>query len=187
MIVTLIGYRGSGKSTVAAPLALRLGFDWIDADAEIEQRAGRSIRNIFADEGESGFRRRERDLLSELLGGDRLVIAAGGGAVLDAQTRRRMSAAGPVVWLQAPAEVLARRIADDDLTANRRPDLTTTGGRSEIDDLLAARSPLYRATATLTIDTDNGGIQEIAERIVTAIDPDAIGPDVIGPVADGRG
>ena len=177
MIVTLIGYRGSGKSTVAAPLSERLGFDWIDVDVEIEQRTGRSIRNIFAREGEAGFRRRERELLAELLAGDRLVLAAGGGAVLDAETRRNMRAAGPVVWLRAPAEVLARRIADDDTTAGRRPNLTATGGRSEIDELLAEREPLYRAAATVTVDTDDGNLKEIVERIVTSIGRDTCGRD----------
>jgi len=175
MIVTLIGYRGSGKSTVAEPLAKRIGFDWIDADAEIEQRACRSIRAIFADEGEAGFRRRERDLLAELLVRDHLVLAAGGGAVLDADTRREMRAAGPVVWLEAPADVLAQRIAADFTTAERRPDLTATGGRSEIDTLLAAREPLYRSVATMIVAVGESGVEEIVEQIVTSIGPNAGG------------
>ena len=81
MVITLIGYRGTGKSTLASPLAQRLGWDWIDADVELERRAGRSIQSIFATDGEPEFRRLERELLAELLLRDRLVIAAGGGAV----------------------------------------------------------------------------------------------------------
>ena len=96
MIVTLIGYRGTGKTSVAPPLAARLGFDVIDADAEIERRAGRTIRAIFADEGEAGFRARERDVMAEYLAKSRLVIAAGGGAVLNADTRTAMQQARPV-------------------------------------------------------------------------------------------
>src|SRR6185369_11029470 len=151
MVITLIGYRGSGKSTVAAPLAERLGWSWIDADAVIEQRAGCSIREIFAAEGEPGFRRRERDVLSELLRGDKLVIAAGGGAILSAETRADMRAAGPVVWLRASVETLAARIAGDATTAERRPNLVS-GGVQEICDLLAFREPLYRECATIVID-----------------------------------
>ena len=101
MILTLIGTRGTGKSTVAPLLAERLGWDWIDADVELERRAGRSIREIFASDGEPVFRALERQNLLELLQRDRLVLAAGGGAILNADTRRDFRAAGPVVWLQA--------------------------------------------------------------------------------------
>ncbi|HEY2253705.1 MAG TPA: shikimate kinase, partial [Planctomycetaceae bacterium] len=82
MVITLIGYRGSGKTTVAQSLAARLGWSWIDADAVIEDAAGCTIKEIFAAEGESGFRDRERRALAELLTRDKLVLAAGGGAIL---------------------------------------------------------------------------------------------------------
>ena len=170
MVITLIGYRGSGKSTVAAPLAERLGWSWTDADAVIEQRAGCSIREIFAAEGEPGFRRRERDVLSELLRGDKLVIAAGGGAILNADTRADMRAAGPVVWLRASVETLASRIAGDTTTAERRPSLAS-GGVQEIRDLLAFREPLYAECATVVIDTEGLSPEKIVERIVKNASP----------------
>jgi len=168
MVITLIGYRGSGKSAVAQALAAQSGWDCIDADAAIEQAAGRTIREIFAAEGEGGFRRRERETMTDLLARDRLIVAAGGGAILNADTRREMKAAGPVVWLQASVAVLARRIAEDPATAARRPDLAG-GGTDEIARLLAQREPLYRECASHTVYTDNLNVAEIAGRIATAV------------------
>jgi len=164
MVVTLIGYRGSGKSSIAAPLAQRLGFEWLDADVVIEQEAGCTIRDIFAAEGEAGFRRRERKAISSLLGRDRLVLAAGGGAILDPETRRDLRAAGPVVWLRADIATLAGRIAGDPTTAARRPQLAG-GGTQEIASLLAAREPLYRECATQIVVTDALSVDEIVEQI----------------------
>lgn len=170
MLITLIGYRGSGKTTVARALAERLGWDWVDADDLIEIRAGRTIREIFAAEGEPGFRRREREALAELLDGERHVLAAGGGAILDPETRRQMKAAGPVVWLQASVGVLASRIDGDAATAERRPNLAG-GGVDEITRLLAEREPLYRECASHSIYTDRLSVDEIVERIAVAIGP----------------
>ena len=170
MLITLIGYRGSGKSTVAAALAARLGWKWIDADAVIEERAGCTIKQIFAAEGEPGFRRREREAIAGLLAGDRLVLAAGGGAVLDPQTRSGVRGAGPVVWLRASVPELARRIAADPSTAERRPNLAG-GGSDEISRLLAQREPLYRECASCEIDTDGLSVDEIVARVAAAIEP----------------
>lgn len=172
MVITLIGYRGSGKTTLAKPLAARLGWEWIDADPVIEERAGCSIREIFDREGEPGFRRRERETLAELLARNRLVLAAGGGAILNADTRREMKAAGPVIWLQAPVATLAARIAGDTTTSDRRPNLAG-GGVQEIERLLAAREPLYRECASLVVETDREDLDELIDRIVreTALQP----------------
>ncbi len=164
MVITLIGYRGSGKSTVAAPLAERLGWSWVDADAIIEQQAGHSIKEIFAAEGEPGFRIRERATLVELLANDRLVLAAGGGAILNADTRQDMRRAGPVVWLRGSVRTLADRIQADATTAARRPTLTS-GGIREIEELLAVREPLYRECASLIVETDSLSVAEIVEQI----------------------
>jgi shikimate kinase len=153
---------------VAQALAAQLGWSWIDADAVIEQAAGRTIREIFAAEGETGFRRREREVLSGLLTRDRLIVAAGGGAILNPDTRRDMQAAGPVIWLQASVPVLAQRIGDDPTTAERRPNLAG-GGTDEIARLLAEREPLYRASSTHSVYTDNLDVAEIAARIAVAV------------------
>ncbi|HVV99451.1 MAG TPA: shikimate kinase [Planctomycetaceae bacterium] len=169
MVVSLIGYRASGKTSVAPALAARWQWDWVDADTELERRAGKTIRQIFADSGEPEFRRLEREILAELLGRDRLILAAGGGAILDAGTRARMKAAGPVVWLQADVETLRRRLAADTLTAERRPALTPHGTHDEIAHVLAQREPFYRECATLIVETDDLGPEQIVERIVQAL------------------
>ena len=154
MIVTLIGYRGTGKTSVASPLAKRLGWRAVDADVELETRAGRSIREIFETDGEGEFRRLERETLVDLLSQDRLVIAAGGGAVLNVETRADFRAAGPVVWLVASADTIERRLSGDSTTSGRRPNLTSQGGRSEIEEMLSQRDPLYRECASLEVATD---------------------------------
>jgi len=169
MVVTLIGYRGSGKSSVAQPLAKRWGWDWIDADTEIERRAGRSIRELFEQRGEAEFRRREREVMADLLKRSRLVIAAGGGTVLDEQTRLEIKQAGPVVWLRAKVETLAQRIQADRETQSRRPNLTPAGGTTEINELLEQREPLYRDCATCTLETDDQTVEQLVQRIVRAI------------------
>jgi len=171
MVVTLIGYRGTGKTSVAGPLAARLGFEAIDADAEIEHRARRTIRQIFAEAGEPAFRALEHEVMAELLGRNRLVIAAGGGAVLDRETRARIEAAGPAVWLRASVETIERQVAGDAATRDRRPDLTASGGRREIEEMLAIREPIYRRCATITVDIDGRTIDEIVEEILVGLSP----------------
>lgn len=175
MILTLIGYRGSGKSTVAAPLAARLGWECVDADREIERRAGTSIRTIFDDAGESEFRRIEREVMADLLAGNEVVVSAGGGAVLDKGTRRDMRAAGPVVWLTASAATLWRRISGDADTAEQRPDLTDAGGLAEVEQLIAQRAPLYRECARLVIETDRDSAATIVDHILAELGDELTG------------
>lgn len=165
MVITLIGYRGTGKSTLAAPLAQRLSWEWLDADVELERRAGRSIQDIFATDGEPEFRRLERELLAELLRRDRLVLAAGGGAIGNEATRTDLKAAGPVIWLQASADTIECRLATDPTTGQRRPNLTSSGGRAEIERLLALREPLYRECATMMLATDHASANELVEDV----------------------
>jgi len=167
--VFLIGYRGTGKSSVARELARRLNYDCIDSDDEIEQRAGKRIAAIFAEDGESAFRDLEARILAELATRRRTVIALGGGAVLRAENRRSIAAAGPVVWLTASVDTIMQRIAADESTAARRPNLTKLRPRVEVETLLAERAPLYRACATLVVDTDGKSFADVAEEVVTAL------------------
>src|SRR5437773_2224462 len=118
--ILLIGPRGSGKTTVAGLLAQRLGWQSLDADAELERRDGRDIRTIFAEEGEAGFRDKEEALVMELCDLRQHVIATGGGAVVRAQNRARIKSAGRVYWLGADANTLWRRIDADASTQGRR-------------------------------------------------------------------
>lgn len=166
MVITLIGYRGSGKSSVARLLAAKLQLAWIDSDDVIEQQAGRSIREIFAEDGEDGFRRLEQAVIRDLTCRDSLVIAAGGGAILADENRQVMRAAGPVVWLQASVENLAQRIQADDSTSERRPSLTGQAVTDEVESVLRSRHELYADAATISVRTDNMSLREVADRIV---------------------
>jgi shikimate kinase len=168
--LVLIGYRGTGKSTVARQLALRLEWDWVDADVEIELAAGKSIAAIFADDGEPAFRELESRVLAGLLGRERTIVAAGGGAVLRPENRAAIQSAGVVVWLQAQPATLWQRLQGDATTAARRPDLTRHGGLAEIEALLAERTPWYAACATLAIDTEGKSPAQIADEILRRLD-----------------
>ncbi|MEX2318140.1 MAG: shikimate kinase [Pirellulales bacterium] len=163
--IFLIGYRGTGKSSVARELAQRLGYDWIDADDEIERRAAKPIASIFAEEGEAAFRDLEQLIVADLCRLRRTVIALGGGAVLREENRQSVTAAGSVVWLTASVDTIQKRLAGDPATASRRPNLTAAGGRTEIERLLAERTPLYRACATLEVDTEGKTAAEVADEI----------------------
>lgn len=166
MNLALIGYRGTGKSTVGGQLALELGWSCVDADAEIETRAAKSIAAIFADEGEGRFRDLESQVLTELVRRDRTIIAAGGGAVMREENRRQLERCTHVVWLRATSATILRRVAADGTTAGRRPQLTTAGGEVEVVRLLAAREPLYRECADLEVDTEHKTPAEIAGEII---------------------
>lgn len=161
----LIGYRGTGKTTVARLLAEGIGWDWCDADELLEKSAGGTIREVFAAEGEAGFRLRESRVLEELCMRERHVIATGGGVILNETNRSRLRSGGFVVWLQADAETLWQRLTADPHTPLRRPDLTV-GGRTEIDQLLRTREPLYRSCADLHIDTTERTPAEVTAAIV---------------------
>src|ERR1051326_4713831 len=165
MLIFLIGYRGTGKTTVAALLARRLGWPWVDADALLEQRAGCTIPEIFAKESEAGFRARESALLTELCTLDSHVIATGARVVLDPKTRELLKRTGRVIWLTADADTIHRRLMHDTTSQARRPALTT-GGLTEIVDLLAVRAPLYRGWANLTIHTREQGPGDIATQVL---------------------
>ena len=165
LVIFLVGYRGTGKSTVARLLAERLGWGWVDADELLERRHGRSIRQIFAEEGEAGFRDKEAAILEELCRGERLVVATGGGIVLREDNRRRLRAAGRVVWLTADAMTIWRRLQEDPTTGARRPTLTV-GGLAEVEELLRVREPLYRECADLTVSTDGRTPEEIVAAIL---------------------
>jgi shikimate kinase len=170
MNIFLIGYRGCGKTTVARLVADELGWPWVDADDLVESRAGKSIKQIFAESGERAFRDLETAVITELAPRDQHVVALGGGAILREKNREALLAAkGLIVWLQASAETLYARIVADPTTIDRRPNLTAQGGVAEIRKLLAERTPLYRLCAGLTVDADRNSPAEIARQIVASL------------------
>lgn len=162
--IFLIGYRGTGKSTVARHLAQRLGLEYLDSDKMIVEQAGQTIAEIFAKSGEASFRNIEQQVIASL-GKDRpAVIALGGGAVL--REANRLAIAGcAVVWLTASAAVLAERLSADTESDTQRPTLTGAGLTEEIEQVLAERMPIYRECATLVVDTDSRTAPEVAEKV----------------------
>lgn len=166
--IVLIGYRGTGKTTVARLLSERLGYRWLDADVELEARAGKSIAQIFADDGEQAFRSLEAQVLAEALHGSSLVIAAGGGVVLRDDNRELLRRTGSVIWLEASPETLYQRIQADKSTSARRPNLTTAGGLAEVREMLALREPLYRECAKLRIDAERHPPEAVVDAILAA-------------------
>ncbi len=161
--VFLIGYRGTGKSTVARHLAELLGWTALDADAVLEHTYGTTIKEIFATEGEPSFRDKESTILAELATRDEVVIATGGGVILRPENRELLRH-GKVAWLQASPQTIADRLARDATTEERRPDLAQ-GGLAEIIELLKAREPLYKACAGFEVDTEKYKPREAAKRI----------------------
>jgi shikimate kinase len=154
MNIILIGYRATGKTTLARLLAGRLGWEWIDADVEVERRAGKSIARIFAEDGEPAFRNLEAEVTADLCRRDRQVLAAGGGAPLRPETRRIMRESGRVVWLTALPQTIHARMSGDATTTGRRPSLTDKNALDEIVHLLQKRETVYRETAHFEMDTE---------------------------------
>jgi shikimate kinase len=165
--LTLIGYRGVGKSQVAAGLAERLGCSWIDADHELERSEGRSIAEIIASDGEPVFRDAEERLLVDLLDQRSEVLATGGGVVLREANRRQLKDRGrPLIWLRADAATIRSRLAADPGTSLRRPSLTGRGVLDEVAEALVAREPLYATLADLTVDTASLPVDAVVQAVI---------------------
>ena len=153
---------GAGKSTVGALLATRLGWPYSDSDAEVEQRTGTTVPEIFAASGESAFRAEEAEVLEAAVTSDGpLVVSVAGGAVLSADNRRLIRSAGVVVWLRAEVETLAARVGKGAGRPLLNPDPVVALSR-----LYQERRPLYQELADVTIDVDKLSPGEIVERIM---------------------
>ncbi len=163
----LIGYRGAGKSSVGKSLANQLGWDCIDSDEIIEQQAGKSIREIFATESEQGFRDREQRTVESIAAiKQAAVVSLGGGAILREANQRAIRQSGRIVWLFAKPETLYARIVADESTAQRRPNLSASGGFAEVIEILAAREPIYRQLADYTVETDGLTTDKICHDVL---------------------
>ncbi len=159
--IFIIGPMGAGKSTVGKRLAQMLDYRFIDSDQELEQRTGVDIPFIFDKEGEAGFRRRERQLLDELTQEQNIVLASGGGAILDEQTRANMKARGYVVYLHTTVDEQLKRTRH----SQNRPLLQTPDRHARLTQLMAEREPLYRQIADCIIFTDTRFPRTVATQI----------------------
>ncbi|GAB2503545.1 shikimate kinase [Pseudoxanthomonas sangjuensis] len=146
----LVGPMGAGKTSIGKRLAERFGLRFVDVDHAIVEHSGASIPMLFEHVGEAGFRQREREMLAQVLAGEGQLVATGGGAVLDADNRRRMRERGFVVYLRVGVESQLKRVGRD----RNRPLLQAADREQVLRDLSAAREPLYREIADLTLDTD---------------------------------
>ena len=162
--IVLVGLMGAGKSAIGRRLAQRLALPFVDADHEIEAAAGCTIEEIFARFGEPAFRDGERKVIARLLERPPLVLATGGGAFMDPETRARVRARAVSVWLRADLEVLIRRVA----RRSNRPLLKQGSPREVLERLMALRHPVY-GEADLVVDTDDSPAEATVERVVDAL------------------
>ena len=158
----LTGPMGAGKSTIGRQLAKQLGMPFYDSDHEIESRTGVDIPLIFELEGEAGFRRREAAIIDELTALPNIVLATGGGAILDPQNREHLKSRGRVIYLHATVNQQLRRTRKD----RNRPLLQTENPKAKLEELLEIRDPLYRETAGLIIETDGMRVRDVVKKII---------------------
>jgi shikimate kinase len=163
--LVLVGMMGAGKTSVGRRLASALGVTFRDADVEIESAAGCTINEIFERYGEPAFRSGERKVIARLLSDPPHVLAAGGGAFIDEETRARIKEHAVSIWLRAPLDLLIQRV----LRKDTRPLLRNSDSRATLERLLREREPVY-AQADLVIESDEGPHDVVVKRIVAALD-----------------
>jgi shikimate kinase len=158
----LTGPMGAGKSTIGRQLAKQLGLPFHDSDHEIEARTGVDIPLIFELEGETGFRKREVTVIDELTRLPNIVLATGGGAVLDPANREHLKTRGRVIYLHTSVNHQLKRTRKD----RNRPLLQTGNPRKKLEELMAVRDPLYREIAGIIIDTDGMRVRDVVKIIM---------------------
>ena len=158
----LTGPMGAGKSTIGRQLAKQLGLPFHDSDHEIESRTGVDIPLIFELEGEAGFRKREATVIDELTRLPNIVLATGGGAVMDPANRQCLKTRGRVIYLHTSVNHQLKRTRKD----RNRPLLQTGNPREKLEELMSTRDPLYREVASIIIDTDGMRVQDVVKIIM---------------------
>lgn len=164
--IVLVGHRCSGKTAVGERLARELGRRFVDTDALIEKRAGSTIEELVLGHGWECFRDIERQVIQEISTGRNLIIATGGGAVMDAANVAHLKTGSWIVWLQADIEVLEKRIIRDRRSRQRRPSLTGADTVVEMAKVLRIRAPYYKKTSDLAVDTSTFDVGEVADLII---------------------
>ncbi|HIQ39680.1 MAG TPA: shikimate kinase AroK [Sulfurivirga caldicuralii] len=161
----LVGPMGAGKSTVGRLLAERLGYEFYDTDHEIEARTGASIPMIFDIEGESGFRRREAQVIDELTQLPNIVLATGGGAILKPENRKHLRSRGFVIYLCSDVDNLFNRVRHD----KNRPLLANANPKATLATILKEREPLYQEVADLVVKTEAVPVGQVVRRILNQL------------------
>lgn len=164
--IFLVGPMGSGKTAVGRRLAARLGLEFTDSDAEIERVTGVDIRYIFEREGEAGFRAREAETIDALTRRRGVLVATGGGAVLDPRTRAHLRSRGCVVYLRTSVNQQLARTRH----SSQRPLLDNADPRGTLERLTAQRSPLYEEVADLAVDTDGRKVGRVVDEILRRLE-----------------
>jgi shikimate kinase len=160
--IFLVGLMGAGKTTVGRQLAQRLGKRFVDTDHDIEARTGVRIATVFEIEGEAGFRQREAEAIDRLTQEDNVVLATGGGAVLDESNRERLKTRGFVVYLHGVPRDLWQRMRHD----KSRPLLNNVDPAQKLKELYAVRDPLYREVADLIVDTGKQSVSMLMRQLI---------------------
>ena len=166
MNLFLIGYRCSGKTTIGKSIAKTIGWSFVDSDIWVIKACGKSIQDIIDTEGWNAFRRLEHSTIKQICTHDRQVVATGGGVVLDADNVKAIKNSGMVVWLDASAETIRKRMVEDKNSEHFRPALTDRGRIEEIEDMLSQRKPYYMSASDFFIHTDNVPVNEITQKII---------------------
>jgi shikimate kinase len=159
--IFLVGPMGAGKSTVGRQLAESLSYTFKDSDQEIQRRTGVDIATIFEFEGEEGFRTRERQVIDDLVAEERIVLATGGGVILNAENRQNLAARGVVIYLHCTPEQQHARTSRD----RSRPLLQTDDPLARLRELMDERDPLYRQVADLVVSTEKRGTASVVKEI----------------------
>src|SRR3989344_8350096 len=162
MNIALIGFRGTGKSTIGKKLAKRLSMEFVDLDKQISKRASMSVSEIFAKKGEAKFRELESKIVEEFCAKDNFCIACGGGVILDTQNVENLKGSAKIVLLQSDAKTIYKRIKND----QNRPALTQKGKFEEIVELLEKRKSLYENAADIKLDTSTDTAEETVQKII---------------------
>lgn len=169
MNLVLIGYRGCGKSTVGRELSKRLDWGFIDTDVVIQQRTGMTIRELFSDRAEQGFRDLESQVIAEVAELDRHVISTGGGVVLRSENVDNLRRCGRIVYLTASPEILWRRIFDDAQRHSTRLRMSPHTGLDLVRQTLEERVPLYRQSADVVIDTTQRSVDSLLNELIPRV------------------
>lgn len=164
--IALIGFMGTGKTAAGKLLAKKLGKEFIELDSEIEKKAGKTVADIFRDDGEPRFRELEAEAVQTVSGRKNVVIACGGGVVLDTENVFRLKRECVIVCLTASPEMILRRVSGD---KHQRPLLDVPEKEKRIKDLLELRRPLYDRAADISIDTTGINISGVVKKILIAL------------------